>query len=144
MNRRFRGFPYHFRRSWFRPRFLAFRGSLGWRGALLPSNLADFNAEQFQTELTDIEATVQKLRQYFDEICRIHHQQQALNQRRTHPALPAAELQALQQQLDALETELISATLPWQTLAAPFWQAIRFGGLGLVMGWVLKGIVQGQ
>lgn len=109
-----------------------------------PSSLADLNPEQFQAELTALEAAVQNLRQHFDQIDQIQQQQQALNQQLTRPSLPVTELQAIHQQLETLEAELVSTTLPWQILAEPFWQAIRFGGVGLVIGWFLKGVVQGQ
>jgi hypothetical protein len=143
MNRRFvrffRGFSARLRGA----RSLNFPMKLGSRGTLLPSRLADFNPDEFQTELVALEGAIQTLRQHFDTICRIQQQQQALNQKLTNPALSGSELQSLHQQFDRLETELVSATLPWQTLAEPFWQAIRFGGLGLVIGWFLKGIVHG-
>lgn len=119
-------------------------GPLGVGGALQPSSLANLNPGQFQTELTALEGAVQKLRQHFDHICQNQQQQQALHQRLAHPHLPVEELQAIHQQLETLEVELASATLPWQRLAEPFWQAVRFGGLGLVLGWLLKGVCQGQ
>lgn len=136
------------------PRFRSSRPALGSTslgstslrsgGALQPSSLANLNPEQFQTELTALEVAVQKLRQHFDHICQNQQQQQTLNQRLAHPHLPIEELQAIHQQLETLEVELASATLPWQMLVEPFWQAVRFGGLGLVLGWLLKGVVQGQ
>ncbi len=142
MNRRFVRSLHRSPAPWHRPWLLAFRIPLGSKGALQPASLAHLNPEEFQAELVDLEASVQKLRQYFDEVCRIRHQQKRLGEKLANPALPAAELQDIHRQLETLEADLMSATLPWQTLVEPFWQGIRFGGLGLVIGWVLKGIVQ--
>ncbi|MGD1908051.1 MAG: hypothetical protein ACFB0C_18955 [Leptolyngbyaceae cyanobacterium] len=146
MNRRFVRFFRFFRKlaALVRQPQWSSRHPLGSKGALQPSAPNPLNPEQFQSELTALETAIRQLRQHFDEIHHIQQQQQTLRQRLTTPTLPEAELLAIHQQLETLETELVSATLPWQTLAEPFWQAVRFGGLGLVAGWFLKGLVQGQ
>jgi hypothetical protein len=38
----------------------------------------------------------------------------------------------------ALESQLFS----WNGIKEVFWQAIRFGGLGMVAGWVLRSMVR--
>ena len=43
------------------------------------------------------------------------------------------ELRDIEQQISELEIKLESVLLP-----DLFWQAIRFGGLGIVIGWLLK------
>ncbi|MDY6780947.1 MAG: hypothetical protein SW833_00020 [Cyanobacteriota bacterium] len=48
------------------------------------------------------------------------------------------QLQHLQQELDTLELNLESRLFSWRSFSQPFWQAIRFGGLGVVIGWLLK------
>ncbi|MBD2260379.1 hypothetical protein [Pseudanabaena sp. FACHB-2040] len=58
-------------------------------------------------------------------------------------ALAADEIKALQQQAEDLEMALTSQVFSWQQLKEPFWQAIRFGGLGLVVGWLLRGCAGG-
>jgi DNA repair exonuclease SbcCD ATPase subunit len=45
------------------------------------------------------------------------------------------ELKQLLQELETLEIDLESALLP-----DLFWQAVRFGGLGIVIGWLLKSL----
>jgi hypothetical protein len=55
-----------------------------------------------------------------------------------------ADLQALQQQLTALEATLEAQHLTWGVWVEPFWQAVRFGGAGIVIGWILRAIVQGN
>jgi hypothetical protein len=55
----------------------------------------------------------------------------------------AQELQQLQAAADAFELELASRVLSWQHLQEPFWQAVRFGGAGIVVGWLLAWLVGG-
>jgi len=40
-----------------------------------------------------------------------------------------------------LETNLESQLFSWTSLKRPFWQIIRFGGLGVVIGWLLRSCV---
>lgn len=49
----------------------------------------------------------------------------------------AQEVIRLQEAADNFEMELASRVVSWQHLQEPFWQAVRFGGLGLLLGWVL-------
>ena len=49
-----------------------------------------------------------------------------------------AELTRIQKQLETLEINLESRLFSWNTLKRPFWQAIRFGGLGVIIGWLLR------
>jgi chromosome segregation ATPase len=49
-----------------------------------------------------------------------------------------AQLQQLQQELDTLELSLESRLFNWRSFSQPFWQAVRFGGLGIAIGWLLK------
>lgn len=48
------------------------------------------------------------------------------------------ELKQLTQELDTIELNLESSLFTWGSLKEPFWQAVRFGGLGIVIGWLLK------
>jgi chromosome segregation ATPase len=48
------------------------------------------------------------------------------------------ELRHIQEQLDTIELNLESQLFSLSSLKEPFWQAIRFGGLGLIIGWILK------
>ena len=49
-----------------------------------------------------------------------------------------AELKQIQTQLETIELNLESSLLGWDSLKEPFWQAVRFGGLGVILGWILK------
>ena len=48
------------------------------------------------------------------------------------------ELNQLKTQLETIEFDLESRLVTWGSFKEPFWQAVRFGGLGIVIGWVLK------
>jgi hypothetical protein len=49
-----------------------------------------------------------------------------------------AEAQRIEAQLRDLEVNLeCRLSLPWTGMKQAFWQAVRFGGLGLVLGWGL-------
>lgn len=48
------------------------------------------------------------------------------------------ELRHIQEQLDMIELNLESQLFSLSSLKEPFWQAIRFGGLGFIIGWILK------
>ncbi|MGK7921179.1 MAG: DUF2203 domain-containing protein [Trichodesmium sp.] len=48
------------------------------------------------------------------------------------------ELQQIQTELETVELNLESSLFGWHTIKEPFWQAVRFGGLGIAIGWLLK------
>ncbi|MGB3207376.1 MAG: DUF2203 domain-containing protein, partial [Crinalium sp.] len=71
--------------------------------------------------------------------------------RQSHLPQLQAELRRIQKQLAEIEVALESCLLSnkdllvlyWQgitqgLLSQVFWQAVRFGGLGIVIGWILK------
>ncbi|MEL6778183.1 MAG: hypothetical protein AAFO06_13085 [Cyanobacteria bacterium J06597_16] len=53
--------------------------------------------------------------------------------------LPAVELNEMQDRIEALKVTLESQLLSWREVQEPFWQIFRFVGLGLVIGWFLRG-----
>jgi small-conductance mechanosensitive channel len=54
------------------------------------------------------------------------------------------EVQALQARLEQLEEELADVDLSWGVWVEPFWQAVRFGGVGIIIGWILRAIAHGN
>ena len=48
------------------------------------------------------------------------------------------QLQALTEQLEQIEADLESRLLSWSSFREPFWQIVRFGGLGIGIGVILK------
>ncbi|MEL6352837.1 MAG: hypothetical protein AAFR58_13840 [Cyanobacteria bacterium J06627_28] len=53
--------------------------------------------------------------------------------------LPAEELAQLQDRIEALKVTLESQLMSWKEMREPFWQVVRLTGLGLVIGWFLRG-----
>jgi hypothetical protein len=52
------------------------------------------------------------------------------------------ELGQIKRELETIEINLESSLFSWGSLREPFWQAVRFGGLGVVLGWLLKSCVR--
>ncbi len=53
--------------------------------------------------------------------------------------LPAEELTQMKDRIEALKVTLESQLLSWREVREPFWQIVQFAGLGLVVGWFLRG-----
>jgi hypothetical protein len=49
------------------------------------------------------------------------------------------ELKQIKTRLEETELALESQLFSWGGLKEVFWQAVRFGGLGIVVGWLLRG-----
>ncbi len=74
-----------------------------------------------------------------------HHKEQVERQLQhprsnSHQAELKAELKQIRQQLEDLEVSLESKLFSWSGLKEVFWQAVRFGGLGIILGWILRSI----
>ncbi|HEY9910122.1 MAG TPA: hypothetical protein V6D18_21210 [Thermosynechococcaceae cyanobacterium] len=106
------------------------------------------NSEEstFEQELEAVERSLQDLKARHLQVQQDQAQQLQLQQRRDrarqelqHQQRPElkAELQQLQSQLDELEVNLESRLISWNSLREPFWQVIRLGGLGVIVGWLL-------
>jgi hypothetical protein len=52
-----------------------------------------------------------------------------------------AELRLLERQIDDLDHKIASRFVDITIFQDQFWQIVRFAGLGLVIGWILKTIV---
>lgn len=63
----------------------------------------------------------------------LHRQRNELKSNQNRPGV-RQELQEIQHRLEELDLLLESRLL---NLWEPFWQAVRFGGLGLAIGWFL-------
>jgi predicted RNase H-like nuclease (RuvC/YqgF family) len=101
---------------------------------------------ELEQALAEVERSLQSIKDRHTQIQRDQQRQSDLKARQENlqgqlrnsasPTLQA-ELQKIQEQLDDLEVSLESRLFSLSTLKEPFWQAVRFGGLGLVIGWGL-------
>jgi predicted RNase H-like nuclease (RuvC/YqgF family) len=100
---------------------------------------------EFEQELEELETGLRLLKERYAQVERDQQQkaqwqQEIKNIKQNKHQTPEikAELKNLEQQLEALEINLESQLFTWKSLKRPFWQAVRFGGLGVLIGWLLK------
>lgn len=102
--------------------------------------------QEFEQALHEVERSLQQLKDRYAQVKRDQQRQAELQQRydqieREYRQFPAPslkdELTQLQKQIDDLELALESRLFSWEGLKDVFWQAVRFGGLGVIVGWIL-------
>ncbi|MFB2770332.1 hypothetical protein ACE1AT_13735 [Pelatocladus sp. BLCC-F211] len=99
----------------------------------------------FEQELLEVERSLVALKERYQQVLRDRRQQKQLQyklyklsqDKKPTPEIEA-ELRQIQQQLEVLEVCLESQLFSWRSFREPFWQAIRFGGLGVIIGWLFK------
>ncbi|NER21883.1 MAG: DUF2203 domain-containing protein [Symploca sp. SIO1C2] len=106
------------------------------------------NTQEFEEAFSDVERSLQSLLDRYHQVQRDQQQQTQLQQRReqikrelhrtSNRRSLQAELKRIKEQLETIELNLESQLFSWGSLKEPFWQAIRFGGLGIAIGWILK------
>ncbi|MBD2281372.1 hypothetical protein [Aphanizomenon flos-aquae] len=109
------------------------------------TNLEENPQPDFAQELVEVETSLRLLKDRYaqvqkDQQQKAQWQQELKNLKENRKQTPEikAELNRLQKQLEVLEINLESQLFSWVSLKRPFWQAIRFGGLGVIIGWLLK------
>ncbi|NEP17966.1 MAG: hypothetical protein F6J97_13845 [Leptolyngbya sp. SIO4C1] len=108
-----------------------------------PRQLDETALAAFESDLKEVAEKFLALRDRYFDIRRAHRRQQAIQADISQATLPEPELKRLATELEDLETKLESQLLSWETVKEPFWQALRFGGLGVVIGWLLRGWMSG-
>ncbi|MBW4682939.1 MAG: DUF2203 domain-containing protein [Microcoleus vaginatus WJT46-NPBG5] len=114
-----------------------------------PTHPASNNAEEqdFEQALLETESYLQALKERYQQIQQDRSRQAELQQqqkqikkelRQTRSRQLQADLRRIQEELESIELNLESSLFTWGSLKEPFWQAVRFGGLGIVVGWILK------
>jgi chromosome segregation ATPase len=112
------------------------------------SNQPDVDADEFEQALAEVEQSLQSLKERYDQVKRDRSSQAELQHRReqikrelrsgSNRGSLQTELKQIKEQLETIELNLESQLFSWGSLREPFWQAVRFGGLGVVIGWILK------
>jgi hypothetical protein len=95
-------------------------------------------------QLESLETRLSYLRNGLSNLIQLQQLQTAAEADRPDRQVLSQEVTQLQQAVDDFELELATQTLSWQPLREIFWQAVRFGGLGLVVGWGLAWLVMGN
>lgn len=112
------------------------------------SHQPDPGDTEFEQALAEAEENLQSIRDRYEQIQRDRIRQKELQHRREqirntkrqdgNSSNLKAELKQIQEQLEIIELNLESSLFSWRSLKEPFWQAVRFGGLGIIIGWLLK------
>ncbi len=112
-------------------------------------NPNDSQEPDFEQQLAEVEASLQQLKQRYTQIQQDRQRQTELLQlqeqlnkqsRRQNNQSFKTELKQIQEQLEIIELNLESSLFSWGSLKEPFWQAVRFTGAGIVVGWILKSL----
>lgn len=107
---------------------------------------------ELEQALLEAERSLLNLKERFTQIQRDQQRQAELKNRidevipqirQTRSRQLKEELKQLQTELETIELNLESRLFSWGSLKEPFWQAVRFGGLGVVIGWILKSCAGG-
>lgn len=114
----------------------------------------DFNSLEFEQNLRELEQSVLRLKARYTQVQIDQQRQQDLQTRKDQierqlPEIRSRavraelnrELKRIKQQLEELEVALESQLFSWSGMKEVFWQAVRFGGLGIVLGWILRSVV---
>jgi predicted RNase H-like nuclease (RuvC/YqgF family) len=109
-------------------------------GSLTPSSSGQ-DWQRFDADLSQLETSVQVLRQRFEQVRQLQAEQLQIEQQMQSPGLSPEEISQLQSRLEDLEIQLESSLFDWRSLREPFWQAVRYGGLGIVIGWILRSLI---
>ncbi len=103
---------------------------------------------EFEEELLFLERSLVDLKERYTQVQRdriskaeYEKHRQELNKNKHYTPEMKAELKHIKQQLEVLEVSLESQLFSWKSVKKPFWQIIRFGGLGVIIGWILKSYV---
>ncbi len=116
-----------------------------------PSAPRTRNAQEEEQELgrsiEEVDRSLQALKERYAQVQRDRIRQKELQHRieevrqdlrRERSQQMQAELQQIKQQLEMLEVSLESSLFSFSSLKEPFWQAVRFAGIGIAIGWLLK------
>ncbi|MEA5577829.1 hypothetical protein [Anabaena sp. UHCC 0451] len=112
------------------------------------TNLEENQPSEFEQELEELETSLRFLKERYaqvqkDQQQKAQWQQEIKNLKQNKNKTPEikAELNRIEKELEVLEINLESQLFSWKSLNRPFWQAVRFGGLGVIIGWMLKSSV---
>ncbi len=103
-------------------------------------NWAEFDQafEKVQQQCRDLQDRYGQVRRDLRMQAALRAEQADLSQQGFSPDALSQELQKIRQELDEIEVALESRLLSWESFREPFWQMVRFGGLGVLVGWLLK------
>jgi hypothetical protein len=97
---------------------------------------------EFEQQYDRLNESATQIWSRYEQICRDQARQIELKaQLASKTAMPqdlGQDLKSIQIELDNLDIALESQLISWDSFREVFWQAVRFGGLGVAIGWGLK------
>jgi hypothetical protein len=101
-----------------------------------------------EEQIINLEASLEKIKQRYQQIQVDKLRKEELNERqrqikaqlsqeKRHNSLKS-ELKYINDELEEIKFRLESELFQWSSLSEPFWQVVRFFGMGIVIGWILK------
>jgi DNA repair exonuclease SbcCD ATPase subunit len=99
--------------------------------------------ERLEQSLLEIKQRYEQIQSNLQKKLELTQKQQEIKQELENNRFDSfkTELQHLEQELEKVEVELESRLVNWTTFKEPFWQIVRFVGLGIVIGWILRTFV---
>ncbi len=108
----------------------------------------DINTQIQQAEhlLSEVRQRLQQVQTGQGDQALLHQQQQDLQMQRDRATGSSSQVQRelqvqldqIKAQLETIEVEIESRLISWSSFREPFWQIVRFGGLGILIGVILK------
>jgi seryl-tRNA synthetase len=105
---------------------------------------------EFVEAIAAVERSLAALKERYTQIqvdrqrqAELGHRREEIRQSNRRNPLPQLkeELRQIDRELESIELNLESSLFSWGSIKQPFWQAVRFGGLGILIGWLLKSYV---
>jgi hypothetical protein len=93
--------------------------------------------QSIETEIATLKARYHQVQTDEDTRASLKAQQAELSATAPQTDETRSALQTLTTQLDEIELRLESRLLSWLGIRQYFWQIVRFGGMGLLLGWGL-------
>ncbi|TVQ63082.1 MAG: DUF2203 domain-containing protein [Spirulina sp. DLM2.Bin59] len=98
--------------------------------------------EEFAQAIAAADAALKELKDRFaqvlqDQATLAELQSQRQQVKTDKPPAWKTELAHIEKQIEAIALNLESRLIQWRSFKEPFWQIIRYGGLGFILGWLL-------
>lgn len=110
--------------------------------------------QEIELQIQEAEESLGLVKQKFDEAKTIDSDRQSLNLQKQELELKLkaklairqrqelkAKLATIQTQLEDINTAIAAQLITWSSFKEPFWQIVRFSGLGFLLGVLVKGCV---
>ena len=112
-------------------------------------NTPDSSTEiDIEEQIINLEASLEKIKQRYHQIEVDKIRKKELNERKRQIKKELSqdkrqdslksELKYVNDELAEVKFRLESELFQWSNLNEPFWQVVRFVGIGIVIGWILK------